>query len=133
MGALPPVNRISREDIKGAPAWVDRMIHILNDFMQGVYSALNKNLSIGDNVIGEFKDFELKAGANADDNTFTFITKVANPKGVVVIAATQDAASYTPITSAVWCSWRLGNGQIIIDAITGLTNGATYKIRVRVY
>lgn len=132
MGSLPPVQSLSRESLPNAPSWVDPLIRILNDFMQGAYAALNKNLSFGENVIGEFKDFQIKAGVAATNNTFTFITQVKQPKGVVIVAATKVAASYTPITSAVWCSWRLGNGQIIIDSITGLTSGSTYNLRVLV-
>lgn len=132
MGALPPAQRISREDLKGAPSWIDPMIRILNDFMQTVYAALNRNLTFGENVIGEFKSFQVKAGAAAGNNTFTFITRVPQPQGVFIIAASVVAPTYTPLTSAVWCSWRLGSGQIIIDSITGLTNGSTYNLRVLV-
>lgn len=108
------------------------MIRILNDFMQTVYASLNRNLSIGENVIGEVKSFQLKAGAAAINNTFTFITKVVQPQGVFIVAATLVGSTYSPITNAVWCSWRPGNGQIIIDSITGLTSGSTYNLRVLV-
>ena len=134
MAQLPQQRRISREDFTEAPHWFDKMILILTSFMNDVYQALNGNLTFADNVSGMIKSFRITAGAAAANNTFTFThTLKKKPEGVLLMQVTAVSGNYSPVTSAVTLSWRLNDdGQIVIDAITGLTNGTSYDLRVLV-
>lgn len=138
MAKLPLGERISREDFSDVPKdfepILERLLVQLNGFLTTVYDALNKNLTVGDNIVGQYKSIRLTAGATADDNTFTFThTLRQKPTGVTIVALTQVASVYTPITSAFSCSWHLSDQNlIVIDAIPGLTNGEKYDLTVRV-
>lgn len=134
MAKLPTQRRLSKEDFPSAPDWFDRAISVLNSFMRDVYAALNGQLTFGQNVAGMLKEFKLVAGAAAANNTFTFTHDLKKkPEGVTIQQLTAVSGNYSPVTSAVSLSWRLNDNQeIVIDAITGLTNGTTYNIRVLV-
>lgn len=133
MAKLPSIVRLSREDYKDAPSWFERFLTPMNTFIRTVYEALNGNLTFGDNVAGFEKEFTITAGAAATDNTATFSYSLKKEaRGLLLMRATQTADNYTPVAAAVGLSWRKGNGEIIIDAISGLTNGNQYTIRVLV-
>lgn len=133
MAGLPSVRRILKEDLKEAPSWIDRLLLPLNMFLDSVYSALNKNLTFGDNVKGQFKSFTVKAGVAATDNIYEFACSISNPQGVILLSVVQQSNTYTPLTSAPQiASWSYSDGMIYIDSITGLTNGEKYLIKVLV-
>jgi|GEM_PF-1913115 len=133
MSKLPSITGLKREDFKDAPDWIDRFLSPLNTFMRTVYEALNGNLTFGDNISGFVKEFTITAGAAAENNTTEFVHGLKRqPTGLLIMQVTQVSSNYAPITSAVTLSWRRGVGSIVIDAITGLTNGTQYTFRVLV-
>jgi hypothetical protein len=139
MAKFPQIKRISLEDFRDAPKEVrptlERLIGLLNPFLTTVYGALAGNLTIGDNVVGMFKTFEITAGAAAINNTFTFThTLKTKPQACHVVKVEQIAGTTVPITSPVFVSWHVGEdaNQIEIDAITGLTAASRYNITVKV-
>ena len=139
MAKALPTKRISMEDFRDAPKEIrptlEKLIFILNGFLTATYNALSGNLTIPENINSQFKEFEITAGANADDNVFSFThTLKTKPIGCAVIHCEEIAGNTVAITSAVFVSWHLGTAtnQIDIDAITGLTNGSKYRITVKV-
>lgn len=134
MSALPPYRRIGLEDLKGAPSWVEGLITILNNFMETVYGALNRNLSFSENFRAEFKSFTLTAGATADLNKFRFTTALKQkPTGVIPLQVTEVGGNYVVLTSAISIpSWRWESGQIVIESISGMTSGQQYNITILV-
>lgn len=133
MAKLPTITGLKREDFKDAPSWIDRLLSPLNSFIRNVYDALNGSLTFGDNVSGFIKEFTITAGAASTDNTASFLHGLkTQPSGVLVMQALAQGSNYAPIANAVTISWRRGVGTIIIDAITGLTNGTQYTLRVLV-
>ena len=139
MAKLPQIKRISLEDFKDAPKEIkgvlEKLIFILNGFLTAVYDALAGNLSAPDNIIAVFKQFEITAGANPEDNTFNFTHNLrTRPQACYVVKAEEVAGTTNPITSAVYVSWHLSEdqSQIEIDSISGLTNTNMYRITVKV-
>lgn len=133
MAKLPPQKRIVKEDLQEAPAWVSRLLDPINSFMESVYAALDRDLTVGENVSGETKTFQIKAGAAATDNTFTFTTtSKRTPKHVIPSRVEKVASVYEPLGVAVGIDWRFDAGQIIIASIAGLTTGSTYNITLLV-
>lgn len=138
MAKLPIGDRLSREDFQDVPKElepiIDRLIFQLNNFLTTTYDALNRNLTVGDNVVGMYKALRITAGAAAGNNTLKFThTLKQKPTGVTIVAVTQVGSVYTVLTSAVWANWHLDtNGLINIDAITGLTATKQYDLVFRV-
>jgi hypothetical protein len=134
MSALPPYRRIGLEDIKGAPSWVEGLISILNNFMETVYGALNRNLTFSENFRAEYKTFTLTAGATANLNKFRFTTSLKlKPVGVLPLYVTELGGDYVVLTNPYSIpSWRWESGQIVIESITGLTSGEQYSVTVLV-
>jgi len=134
MSQLPPYRRIGLEDVKGAPSWIESLIYILNNFMETVYGALNRNLSFSENFRGEFKTVNLTAGATADTNKFRFTTALKlKPTGVIPMSVTEVGGNYVVLTNPISIpSWRWESGQIIVESIAGLTNTKQYQVTVLV-
>ena len=135
MAKLPTVRRISREDLRDpkAPQWVDQLLRLLNNFMESVYAAMDKNITFGDNLRTQEKQFTITAGAAATDNTFEFLLGLSvAPTGLWITNIFETNAPTTPITAAVFPWWRREATSVFIDAIAGLTNGTEYTITVMV-
>jgi hypothetical protein len=133
MAGLPTIRRIMREDFRDAPAWLDRLIYPLNLFLDSVYTALNKNLTFGDNIRAQIKTYQLTAGVASTNNAFTFTTTLARPQGVILLSVIQQGSTYVPLTEAVSIpSWRSSDGVVYIDSVTGLTAGQLYNVTVLV-
>jgi hypothetical protein len=131
MAALPVIKRIQRDDLKEAPAWIDRLIYPLNLFMEAVYYALNKNITFEDNILSQRVSFELTAKAAASDNKYVFaVTMKSVPKMVILGKCEEDAAVFTPIGGAVWIDWTYSEGTVRIESISGLSVGNTYKFEL---
>lgn len=136
MAQLPPVRRIFREDLGGeAPSWITRLLSPLNGFLEAVYSALNKNLTFSQNFRAQIKEFSVLAGALAADNTFSFPVEFpAKPIGLSLLQVNAGDGTPLSLTAAVGVSWNWDSqsNTIQITAITGLTSGQMYQIRVLV-
>lgn len=134
MSQLPPYRRIGLEDVKGAPSWIQGLLTVLNNFMEVVYGALNRNLSFSENFRAEFKYFTLTAGATADLNKFRFTPALKlKPSGVLLMQVTEVGGNYVVLTSPISIpSWRWESNQIIIESIAGLTNTKQYQVTVLV-
>lgn len=132
MAKLPSQRRLSREDFTEAPQWFDKAIGILSGFMNDVYEALNQSLTFTENVNSMIKTFRITAGAASTNNTFTFThTLKKKPDGVIPLQVTEVSGNYVPVANAVTLSWRLNESQqIVIDAITGLTNTSIYDLKI---
>lgn len=59
MAAPPPKKAMTREDVPGAPEWVDRLMAPLNAFMTPVGAALARGLTFRENFAGEVKTVEV--------------------------------------------------------------------------
>ena len=127
MAKLPPVRRIRAENFRPEQQqWIDTLLNPINDFFENAYFALNQNLTVGLNVAGEYRDLLVDPNDGAITLTPGFPRRV---KGVWVVRAQENSGAPTPLTNPVWAYWvDLGNGQIRIENISGLTAGNQYFI-----
>lgn len=127
MAEVIKIKRLSREDFKDAPPWIDRLIGWLNQFVEFVTLAFNGDITFDQNIRSQIKSFEVIAGASADLCTAQFRTtlKVA-PRGVLMMKVTERSGNYVVLTNPISWTWRFETGTIYITSIAGLTNGATY-------
>lgn len=132
MAKLPPQKKILREDVKGAPTWVNSIIETMNNFMENVYQALNKNIN-DENMASQVKEITYRTPSTyptMDDIEFTSELKI-KATGLSVLQV-YERSNYTPPPGPVWVPWVEDNGVIIIGPITGLEASKTYLVRLRV-
>ncbi len=130
---LPVVKKILREDLKGAPDWVNFILDPFNSFAETIYQALNKNITFEENVRCFIKDLSYRTDSAypvAANVQFMNTLKV-KATGVQVLQVINQA-DYTPPPGPVYIPWTEDNGNIIIRAITGLEADKLYMIRLLV-
>lgn len=131
MSALPPIKRITKEDLKDAPSWITRLLYPLNQFLDSVYGALNRNLTFEENIRAQITTFTIVAGAAASNNTTSFaLTLKRIPIGLFVVNKRKVSGNYAAIGAAVEVEWNYDGTAVQITSITGLTNGSTYSFTV---
>lgn len=131
MAAPLSISRLSREEFKDAPGWIDRLLGWLNQLLEQLAFALNRQLTFEQNIQSQTKEFSLVAGAAAVNNTLSFAcTMKVAPRMLLKGRVSLRSGNYTPIGAAVDIEWRFDAGQVIITSITGLTAGLTYDFVV---
>ena len=133
---LPTIKKILREDLKEAPSWVNGLIDPLNSFMETVYQALNKNITLSENVASFVTEFTYTtpSGYPIGQGTFSISnTLKTRPIGVLPLQV-YDKITYVPAPGPVYIPWAYQNGNLIeISTITGLEASKTYTVRVVVF
>lgn len=129
MSTLPPIQRLVVEDFQDQKTWIGRLLQPLNQFFESVYSALNKNLTIADNISGDVQTIELDG---------TFPIKLAwklkmRPVALLVGNVYRSDGSSTTLTEAVFLQWNFNqSSQLQIDGVVGITptDAAKYKVLI---
>jgi len=142
MAGLPPIRRITKEDLRDAPEWVTFLLYPLNTFMESVYSALDANLTLGDNISGcgscfiSFKTRSDYGTASPLTDGFEMQTVSSplkyKPKSVVAGQVTE-IDKYSVITDPVTIHWDYLNGLIRVKYVTGLTASKKYRINLLIF
>jgi hypothetical protein len=132
---LPSNKKLLREDFNQAPPWIDGLLVTLNSFMESVYTALNKNVTFGDNIASFVKEL-------------SYITPTTYPNGVsnvsflnqlkvkaigVSVLQVYETQTYLAPPGPVYAPWIESEGSITVSAITGLEASKTYLIRLVVF
>ena len=135
MASPPSITRLYSDDFKDAPAWFkQRFLNSLNLFMFPVYNALNKNLTIGDNLNQNHATITLVGSSTPANNVASFLNPIqGTPQGVDVVNV-QITGTPTPSypASAIQVFWTFDGTSINIGSITGLADNVTYQITMRV-
>ena len=130
---LPTIKKILREDLKDAPGWINGVIDPLNSFMETLYQALNRNVTLTENVACFVKEIVYITPSSypvMDDIQFMSALKT-KAIGVMVMQAVEKS-NYQPVLDPVYVPWTEVNGSIVIKPITGLVASKTYLIRLLV-
>jgi len=128
---LPIQRKILREDLKEAPSWVDGLIGPLNNFMETIYQALNKNIDEV-NLLSQIKEVLVVVPSTYPDMEpvrFQSTLKI-RATGCTILQCTNKA-TFIPVATGN-PAWVDNNGTIQISSITGLTAGQSYTIRFRI-
>jgi hypothetical protein len=133
--AQPPITRrINREDLPGAPSWVDIIIVAINQFFDTCRAALTRQLTFDENFDSQRKTVQIIAGATVTANKFRFaITMTRKPTELIVTKVNLIANTYQPLAAAPWADWHLESGEVVVDSFHGLTSGQKYDITVRIF
>ena len=140
MAELPSIKRLVREDIPNAPEWIGQVIDPLNTFMEEVYYALDRDLTINQNIRGTIKTITLTTKStygNAPKTDNWDIQKITDPIGVkpevVALGSVVNKDSFATITDPVYVSWDWYNSQIRINYIAGLAASTKYEIKLLIF
>ena len=130
---LPNFKRLMKQDYaEQFQDFVETLSSSLNYGIEVLYSALNNNLTLKDNLACTIAEFNVTVGATGAPTATTSFTLSNNLRveGIVVLAVTNNvnAATYPP--SAVFINFTSQSDSVIINNITGLTSGISYKIKV---
>jgi hypothetical protein len=135
MASPPSIQRFYSDDYKEAPSWFKQtFLNTLNLFVFPTYNALNKNLSVADNLNQGYSTITLTGNSTATNNTASFLNPIqGDPTGVTVVNVqiTGTPTQQYP-TTAIQVYWTFDGTSIQIGSITGLSNGVVYEITLRV-
>jgi hypothetical protein len=134
MAGLPTTKKIYRADLgSDIPLWVDNLLSPLNSFIEQVYTAFDKNLTIPENVSSQLESIEFttksdySSGQNFEE--ISIRRKIPRYATFLLIGNVMDASDpRKKFTTPVFASWSDDNGIIKIRYISGLTNSVKYKI-----
>jgi hypothetical protein len=131
---LPTIKKIMREDLKNAPDWVGRLIDPVNSFMESVYTALNKNITLYDNISSFIKEVTYRTPSTYPTgvDNISFLNELRSRATGVVILQAFDNATYTPVSIGN-IAWIEDASGIVIYPVTGLQPSKTYTIRLAVF
>lgn len=135
MGSPPSIQRFYSDDYKEAPDWFKKtFLNTLNLFAFPVYNALNKNLTVGENLNFGYATIALTGSSTPTNNTASFLNPIeGTPTGVdVVNVQITGTATQTYPTAAVQVFWSFDGSSITIGAITGLADTVNYNLTLRV-
>lgn len=125
MAQLPPFKSLRKEDFPQAPMWFIGVMYILNQFMNAVSLAFNKNISLRQNMDCQIFVYTFDyavAPFTAIDITTTLRRKA---DGVLVLQnvnnTTREAVNST-------CAWNVTNDGVSVTDISGISVGNQYTI-----
>ncbi len=129
MATKPTVKQILTESLPTTKefGWlIPSLISPLNLFMDQVSRALNRRLTVAENLDGDIKTVTLDG---------VFPVKIAwdraKPKSILVGGWTQTTGTTTAPTATVGVNWSYNQaGQIQIDAVYGITPATTLKYQL---
>lgn len=132
---LPSQKKVLREDLKEAAKGLEPLIDVINSFMEAVYQALNRNLTLDQNIACFVKEITYQTPSTyplgVDVVEFTSELR-AKAIGLTVLQVV-DKATYTPPAGPVYAPWVENNGSIQVSTITGLAASKAYTVRLLVY
>ncbi len=135
MASPPSIQRFYSDDYKEAPDWFKKtFLNTLNLFVFPTYNALNKNLTISQNINQGYVTISVTGSATPTNNTASFLNPIdGDPMGVDVVNV-QITGTPTPTypSAAIQVFWTFDGSSIQIGAITGLANGVSYTLTLRV-
>jgi hypothetical protein len=117
MANLPKLRRILLEDFPDQAEWISKLIEPMNQFLDSTSAALNRGLTVKENLAGDIKEIEV-------DGIFPIRVSwglLARPISVLVGGVSRsDGIAYNQ-PRAVQVAWSFNqNRQLQIDSVVGL-------------
>ena len=137
MATLPTIKRVQRSDLGGdIPEWVDSLLSPLNQFIEEVYSAFNRNLTIPENVKGQIKILSFRTSSNytsasKDFTEITYLNTLGRKTQILILGYIEEIGNPKKKHDAITISWYDNNdGTVTIHYISGLSNSKNYNITI---
>jgi len=133
MSKLPSFRRIFKTDFQAEfQNMIETLSNNLNNGIEVLYDALNKKISLRDNIQCDVKDIEVTVSSTGIPKIATsfLLTNITKAEGLSVIRAMNlDNSSGFP-TNGVFITFTQSTNNIIINHITGLVSDNRYSLRV---
>lgn len=112
----------------------DALLRNITRFGTGVGSALNRGLTLAENLCAQVADVDVDGTSPAISVQLKLPTG-RKVQGVTVIYGRDitNRSAPTGIGGAPWVDWREDKGQLVIEGITGLTSGQKYTLRLLIW
>jgi hypothetical protein len=132
----PPIlDRIRKEDIPDSPQWMERVLYVLNRFLETVVLIFNKNINFQDNIDSQiYSDTINKASIDSDYKIKVTMKEI--PTGVSILKLKRTTESFTSFTVAPWINWEYltdentGARTITIHEILGIDTTSDYELTI---
>jgi len=123
--------RILNEDLKDAPSWVQNITGPFNSVGESLAQIFNKNVS-EENMASQIYELVYRTPSTYPTVDPVYFTRTLRNKatGLQVLQCVEKT-TYEPAAGPVYVPWADINGQIKINAITGLEASKTYIVRLR--
>lgn len=127
---------VNRENLPGSDDWVEYLLGPLNSSLYGIWQALNQNLTIGDNLIGQTTVLNVSTSSTYSSGQFTPVRVPWNfagkqrPVHVLVTNVTQPSSQPNILNTVSIPSWtyEFSSGSIQIPYIAGLADSRSYQL-----
>lgn len=136
MAKLPTTKKLLIEDVQPPSEqedWVRRLLWPMNSFMTSVYGALNKDLTLTENIDASIREIEFETDSAYTSGTWTNLQFPRNinhkTNGVLLLQIYDKSDPYAAIINATSISWLDINGTINITYVAGLANSTNYFAR----
>jgi hypothetical protein len=116
---LPSVKLLPQSDYKDQPL-LQKLTSSLNQFIIDVVRALDKGLTVSDNMVAQINEKALFVSDSAGSFPFAFAWQnpSTRPRGCIVVRAdTQEGDE--GIFSAVQPKWSYNEGRVVIEGLRG--------------
>jgi len=129
MAFIDNLRRIKVEDFPDKDReTVDRIAEYYNSFADQVTNAINGNLDY-DNLRNDIKEIQVTVGSNGVPTTSTTFIGDIGMRGTKVVRADNLTNKTNYVTAQPFIIYDAkGNGEYIINKITGLVANNTYKL-----
>jgi len=118
MAIIKGTNKILKSDIPSAPPWFDKVLSVLNSFLDTVIGALRGKLTFRENHYCEVREFEFEDGIEKE----ILYSKVNDVQGMFIIG--------TPVDGIDQWAWRKIRPNIIgITVVFGGLKPSTGKVK----
>lgn len=131
---IQSLTTLRSEDFPKQRDWIGGLLFPINQFLLSATSAINGNITLGDNIPCQTQTFAFTYGGDSDFPK-SFLWKLSSkPIELRVCQATEDA---DPV--ALVPAWNYNNGQVVVDhfvkltasGVSSLVAGSDYNIVLR--
>jgi len=132
---LPSFRRILKTDYSEEfQQLVDTLASSINIGIELLYTSLNKQISLRDNIQCDVKDVTITVNSSGVPiSDISFNVTVSTVEGLVVISATNNTLASTFPSSGIFISFTKTGSAIKINHITGLQTDNSYTLRIIVF
>ena len=133
MSRLPTFKRLITEDFEEEDRkLVTKIAYVLNTAFEDVFNALNKNLSIEDNLNLVKRDITVTVDASGVPiSPLTVKSNLATTcRGMIVIKAVNNTDPSVTPTGTPWITFSDNSGLISISKISNLQADNSYTLRL---
>ena len=127
MAKPPRTTKLKADDFKTlSKEEGDLLTTTVNSLAEDVASAMDKRLTVQENLNAQVKTVTYTPQASATSVTFSSLS--SRPIGVLLLEARDTNSPNTAVSVTGMPAWSYSGGQVTISSVPGLTNGTKYTL-----